>query len=340
MKKEKKIGFSIIIAVSLILLVLALSNYISAILSGLILAYLFFPVYEFLKRKLKREYLSAGITLAVSIIIIILPLIFLSGVFVNQSVDFFSYIHENPIAEIIKKNTGDSWISEKAEALLEQKSIDNSIRNFIESSLSFMVQSIPSIVGSISGIIIKLFIAFAIMFFALIDEWRFIGFLESFLPFKEKNLKKLEKEGKKVIKTIIYGMVIVSIIQGAIGGIGFLIFGLERAVLWGAVMAVASLIPFIGAFLVWVPASIYLFFSGDIFGGIGLFLYGMIIVGYSDNIARMKIFSSIGNVHPVITLLGILIGLPYFGIMGLIIGPLIIALFTLLLKIFREEYVD
>jgi predicted PurR-regulated permease PerM len=134
--------------------------------------------------------------------------------------------------------------------------------------------------------------------------------------------------------------VFVALIQGVVGGIGFLIFGLEGYVLWGFVMALLSLFPVIGAFLVWVPASIILLISNKIWQGIGLFLYGAIIISYIDNISRMKVFASIGKIHPLITLFGILIGLPYFGIIGIIMGPLLVALFLALLKIFKKEYID
>src|SRR5690606_2079117 len=134
-----------------------------------------------------------------------------------------------------------------------------------------------------------------------------------------------------------YGLIILGIIQGIIAMIGYLIFGVEEAVLWGLITAAASVIPFVGTMLAWVPLSILLMANGDMFNGIGVFLYGLLIVGSSDNVFRFLLQKKMASTHPIITVLGVIVGLSLFGFWGLIFGPLLISLTLLISKIYKEE---
>jgi len=133
--------------------------------------------------------------------------------------------------------------------------------------------------------------------------------------------------------------------QGVIGAIGFIIFGVGSPIFWGMMMAIFALIPFLGTAIIWVPASLILLIKGFLSNngwmigkGIGLFLYGLLIVSTLDNIIKPKLIGHKGKIHPAVVLLGILGGLNLFGFIGIFIGPIILAVFIALSKVYSDEY--
>ena len=143
---------------------------------------------------------------------------------------------------------------------------------------------------------------------------------------------------------VIYGSLIIAIIQGMLGGIGFWVVGLPSPLIWAIVMIFAALIPYIGSSIIWFPAALILIFSGYvdsepilIIKGAGLILYGTFIIGLIDNILKPKIIGDKGGLHPVLVLLGVIGGLNLLGFIGIIIGPIILAMLVTFIKIYEEE---
>jgi predicted PurR-regulated permease PerM len=129
------------------------------------------------------------------------------------------------------------------------------------------------------------------------------------------------------------------LIQGVLAGIGFWIFNVQNPVIWGIVTGICSFIPFVGTMAAWVPIALLTFANGDINNGIGITLWGLIVIGLSDNVIRMILQKHLGDAHPLLTVFGVIVGLNMFGFLGLIFGPLIISLFLLLVKIYVKEFV-
>jgi len=336
-KKQTKTIFNVVILIVIAVVVLAMSKFLAAIFSGLILAYVFYPVFDKISKKIKSDKIAASITLVLTSIAVILPVILLISIITVQGLNFYSIIQKTDILETLKNYISNPEVVSYIQEFIGNSNTQNTILSLVQSSVSVLTKGIHTTIWYMSNLILGIFIGLAVMFFALIDRGKFIKFLESFLPFSKKNLKKLENESKNVIKAVLYGEIPIALIQGSIGGIGFAIFGLGGAALWAIVMAILSFFPFVGTSLVWVPASIYLYFAKGPMFGIGMFLYGLFIVSYVDNILRMKIMSSFGKIHPLTTLFGILIGVMQFGIIGLVIGPLFLALLLRVLHIMKEE---
>ncbi|MBD3355366.1 AI-2E family transporter [Candidatus Woesearchaeota archaeon] len=333
---QKKIVFSLFILAAFILIIIALKSFLTAIFSGLILAYLFYPVFDKIKRKAKNETFSALVTIAISLIVIILPFALLSSILAAESVSLYDQVQETDLISGLKDYMANKGFS--SESFFEDINIQSSLQDLIKNSVLYLTKSIRSVLGFLSNFILNLFVVFIVMFFAMLDKGKFIEFIESFFPFSKKNRERLKDRCTSIVKTVVYGIGLVAVIQGTLGAIGFYIFGLEGAALWGLVMGLCSIVPILGTALVWVPAGIYLLVTKSVAAGIGLLAYGAIIISYSDNISRMKLFSSFGKIHPLVTLFGILMGVPYFGILGFILGPLLLALFVILLHIFHKEY--
>jgi predicted PurR-regulated permease PerM len=150
----------------------------------------------------------------------------------------------------------------------------------------------------------------------------------------------LASETKRVVKANALGIPLISIIQGLTATLGYFIFGVDEWALWGFLTGVFAFFPVVGTMLVWVPLVVYTYVSGDSGMAIGLGLYSIIVTGNVDYISRITIMRKLGDVHPVITVLGIIIGLGLFGFIGLVFGPLLVSYIILLFKIYMNEFVD
>jgi predicted PurR-regulated permease PerM len=126
--------------------------------------------------------------------------------------------------------------------------------------------------------------------------------------------------------------------QSIVALIGFIIFNIEQPFFWAVVVFVGSVIPFIGTVIGILPVFIITLATGDNFQAWGILIYGIIVVGTTDNLLRLVILKKLDNVHPLITLIGVIVGVPLFGFIGLIFGPLLISLFLIILKIYKDEY--
>lgn len=134
------------------------------------------------------------------------------------------------------------------------------------------------------------------------------------------------------------GIPLVAIAQGIIALIGFLIFGIEEPFFWFVIVTIGSMIPFVGTFIGIIPVFLISLSSGDTFQAWGILIYGIVVVGTTDNIVRLYVLKKLDDVHPLITLIGVIVGVPIFGFIGLIFGPLLISLFLSLVKVYRKEY--
>ncbi len=147
-------------------------------------------------------------------------------------------------------------------------------------------------------------------------------------------------EAHRGLRAVFVGQMLTSIIQAVVGGIGFLIAGVPGAILWTAVMAILALLPVVGAFLVWIPAGIYLLVSGEIGWGIFLLLWGALVVSNVDNFVRPKLIGDRSGIHPLFVLVGVLGGVAAFGFIGLFLGPVLVGVTVSVLKVWEEEYLD
>ena len=150
----------------------------------------------------------------------------------------------------------------------------------------------------------------------------------------------LASETKKIVKANTLGIPLISIIQGAAATLGYFIFGVKEWALWGFLTGVFAFFPIVGTMLVWIPLVIYTYTSGNSVMAIGLLFYSLIVTGNVDYIARITIMKKMGDVHPVITVLGVIVGLGLFGFIGLVFGPLLVSYIIVLFKIYMNEFVE
>ena len=164
--------------------------------------------------------------------------------------------------------------------------------------------------------------------------------LIDYLPLDNDNLKEVGTEMQSVVRSNAIGIPLVAIAQGIIALIGFLIFGIQEPLFWFVIVTIGSMIPFVGTFIGIIPVFLITLSSGDSFQAWGILIYGVVVVGTTDNVIRLYVLKKLDDVHPLITLIGVIVGVPIFGFIGLIFGPLLISLFLTLVKVYRKEYSD
>lgn len=186
------------------------------------------------------------------------------------------------------------------------------------------------------------FIAIGLMYFMLyymlINRKELKGILISYIPLGEHNIRLIGEEGDESVKSNALGIPLVAFFQGIVALIGYLIVSVPDPLFWFVITAIGAMIPFIGTSLGILPIAILLYSQGMNWQAIFILIYGFTIVGITDNLLRLYILQRLSSVHPLITLFGVIVGVPLFGFIGLIFGPLLISLFLLILKIYKNEY--
>ncbi|WP_308992328.1 AI-2E family transporter [Mariniflexile litorale] len=221
-----------------------------------------------------------------------------------------------------------------------EQSLGYNITDQIDASSisSGLSKSITSVLGSTFNSFIAISIMYFLLFYMLINRKKFREILIQYIPINKDNLKTLGSEMYEMVRSNALGIPLVAIAQGIVALIGFLIFGIESPFFWAIVVTIGSMIPFIGNFLGTIPVFILALSNGDTFQAWGVLLYGIIVVGTTDNLIRLYVLRKLDNVHPLITLIGVIIGIPLFGFIGLIFGPLLISMFLLIVRIYKNEY--
>ena len=211
---------------------------------------------------------------------------------------------------------------------------EKSLANSLDQTIAF----IPSLLNSTLNLLTNLITMLFFLYYLLYHGAEVEKTLFRLIPLKDANTAMLAFETKKMVKANAIGIPLISIIQGSVATLGYFIFGVNEFALWGFFTGVFAFFPVVGTMVVWVPLVIYMYVSGETWNATGLLLYSLLITGNIDYVARITIMKKMGNVHPVITVLGVLIGLGLFGFIGLIFGPLLVSYIIVLLRIYMNEF--
>jgi predicted PurR-regulated permease PerM len=278
------------------------------------------------KRKWNKS-LTALLFILISIIFFAIP-IFLSIELLSRKI---ATILNNP-NELIQNG---KIIGNKIEALIGIPLLtDQNLVAFQKKVTSIM----PGILNSSLNILSNFTIMFILLYFFLMNGTEIEKLLNHFIPLKKQNIELLSSETKSMIKANAIGIPILAVIQGIIATIGYWIFGVHDFVLWGFLSGVCSLIPIVGTGIIWVPLVAYFFATNNISSGIGLTIYAIVLITNIDYVARITILKKLIDVHPLITIFGVIVGIGLFGFWGVIFGPLLFSYFIILIKIYISEF--
>ena len=328
---------------------LIIKPFITAVLTGVIFSYIFYPLYSRINKKIPKKNVSSLIASLLVILIITLPLFFMLNTISRQVQETYTFSKQMLVSGkfLAPCEPVDKPICKTANYFVN-KINDPQVKYYIDTTIKDVTNkiqgSIFDILLSIPIFLLNMFIVLFIMFFLFRDGKMFVDKIERILPLKDKYRKHVFKRLNDMAYAVIYGSIIIAMIQGTLGGLGFLVFGLPSPLLWGIVMIFAALIPYVGSSIIWFPAALLLIFNGYvnventlIIKGILLMLYGIFVVGTIDNILRPKIIGAKGGLHPILVMLGVVGGLKFIGFIGIVVGPIILAMLVTFIKIYEEE---
>lgn len=198
---------------------------------------------------------------------------------------------------------------------------------------------VKGLLQGMSSFFLNAFIILFLLYFMLRGYDQFEAAVEELLPFTGKNKRTVSSETISIVKSNAIGIPVLALVQGVFAYIGYLIFGVENALLFAVLTTFTTIIPVLGTMIVWVPMAIIMGINGDWLNAILLGAYGFIVIGGVDNVARLLLQKQMANIHPLITIFGVFIGLSLFGFWGVIFGPLILSLIVLFINLYRHDYV-
>ena len=320
---------AIIIALA-IFISLGLHHIIGGFLGAIIFYVIFRPLNIYLQEKKNwNKTLSTALILILSFFCMIVPIFFVIKMLSDQ---VMYYVNNPELVETMLKNINDFATNQ----LNDPNLIDRTV-NTLKSEAAGVV---TNIINTSANTFVQLVIMYFTLYFAIKNFRAFESGIVQYLPFKKADSHRIGYELRNMTYSNILGQGCIAIIQGTLLGIGFLIFGIDNAVFWGVIGVFLAMIPFFGTPLVFVPAGLIQISNGNVGSGVGIILYGYLLVTMIDNFIRAAIGKRIANTHPLITVIGVVIGFPLFGILGLLFGPLLLSLFIILVKIYKTNQAE
>ena len=316
-----------------------------ALMLGAVFSGIVYPLYRrFLISTGGRSTVASMLTLLITLVVILLPLILLLGLVAEQAItiaqDLKPWIEQrlqNPSEHHISLP---AWFPFAEDLKPYRTDIMTKAAELASNAGQFLGGSLIKLTEGTAIFFLYLFIMLYAMFYFLTDGPALIKTIMGHFPLSYDDKKKMMQVGLSVSRATIKGTLVIAVIQGALGGLGFAAVGIDNFVFWAAVMAVLSVVPGIGSMLVWVPVVVYLMTTGQMVEGVGLLLWCALIVGSVDNVLRPVLVGRDTEMPDLLILLSTLGGISFFGAAGLVLGPMLAALFITVLAIYNRVFAD
>ncbi len=316
---------ALLIALLTLAVVVGLSPYATGLIGIPVLYVVFAPVHGWLARR-TNPHLAATLVVVLGIFLIAVPGASFAGLVVNEAQEIAgNAIHSPLLGRVAQLRIGTIDLGPRIAALGENL-------------VSWIGSSAFGLLGTATRLTLNLTISFFGLFYLLLTPGRTWKAVQPYLPFSAENTEKLRTRFQDITISTVIGTGLTAVAQGLLVGLGFWVVGLPSAVFWGVVTMVFAILPVVGSGLVWGPAAIAVAFDHRYVAAAGLALWGLIVVGNVEYVIRPIVFRRWANIHPLVTLVGALAGVGYFGLLGLLVGPLAISYWFELIKMYREEY--
>jgi predicted PurR-regulated permease PerM len=339
-----RIFFGVITLLVLYYSYLIIKPYLLNIFIALVLFFTAKPLYAALTRLLRGyKVLASALTCLILLLVILIPLFSLMGIIATQALEFSSQVSKG-----IQNGQLWAWVSAKVDAIklylthlnLPVPPGDINLAEIVKTAVTkasaFIYTNAIGLIKGFTVFFFDLLLVLFIAFFMFLQGDDFILAIKGLSPLDPAHNDEILRETEVTIKATLWGTVIVAVAQGALGGVGFLLFGLPQPAFWGTVMIPAAVIPVVGSTIIWGPAAVYLIFTGHIGAGVGLIIWGGVVVSLIDNILKPILMKGSGETPSIFILFSILGGLTYFGMIGFILGPLILSFLLSLLRIYQK----
>ena len=318
-------ALAIITALGILILV-ASAPFVPGLLGAPVLGVVFTPLHTWLTKRNLKPATSATIVLAVALLGVLLPALALSALIISELPSVFTGPGmQSIIARISAMHIG-------------SLDVGTELAKTTGSIASWASQQAMGIAGGVGRAVINLVIALLGLYYLLVQGDGMWDAIAARLPFSHTTTERLRNRFRGVTEATLVDIGVTAVLQGTLVGIAFWLTGISPAALWGALAAVASVIPVLGGSLVWLPGVAVLAANGHTGAAVALALMGLIIISNIDNVVRPIVFKRVSGIHPLITLVGAFAGVQYFGLAGVLLGPLALAYFFEMLSAFNEEY--
>jgi predicted PurR-regulated permease PerM len=322
-----------------------IGGFLEALLLAAVFSGILYPLYLWFQRVSGgRNALSSILTLLVSLMVIIVPLLFLLGLVAEQAIGVTEmvrpWIERHIDSSTINNLTLPEWVPFVDKLAPYTDEISAKIAEIAGKTGMIFASNLARVTEGAAVFFLNLFVMLYAMYFFLIKGPTLMNKILSYVPLMKFDKQKMIEVGLSVSRATVKGTLMIGIVQGMLGSIGFAVAGIASSVFWGAVMAILSVLPGIGAMLVWVPAIAYLLITGNSIAGIGLFVWCAVVVSTADNFLRPVLVGRDAQMPDLLILLSTLGGLALFGASGLVLGPILAALFMAVLTIYSTVFAD
>ncbi|MDR2886007.1 MAG: AI-2E family transporter [Rikenellaceae bacterium] len=324
-KQIRQVGFVILMVFLLCLMIFKLNYFISAALSGFTLYMLLRTPHRKLVARGWPKLLATITLLAVSVILLLGVGGGVVSILLPKIMAFKPQIvvdNVNSIYDFVLTKTGFNIFS----------------KDVVDKAVQSLGTIIPNIFTATGSVVVNGFMSFVLLYFMLQGNRNMEEGFADRLPFKDESIDLIRHQTHNIVMSNAIGIPVIVIGHSIISGLAYWALGAGDPVVWGLITGLAGLVPVVGTAAIWIPLAINLMIGGDIWQGLVLIAYGALIVANTDNVLRMVLLKKYANVHPLVTLFGIILGLNLFGFWGIIFGPLMISGFMLMLKIYRMEF--
>jgi predicted PurR-regulated permease PerM len=346
--KKFRTAFVLVLVVAVSALFLAVTwPFLKPLLLGALLAGLFRPFYQWVTRLLGgRRSLGAVITLLVLFIVVVSPISAFLGVVVQQALDV-----SDQAIPWVRQHFGSAstfnahdWLVQRFPALANhvpsQEELVQSVGAAAKATGALLVAAASRVTAGTAAFLLDLFVMLYAMFFFLKDGERILEKIFYYIPLSHEDEALMLQRFSSITRATVKGTLVIGVIQGALAGVAFWVAGIGGAAFWGTIMAILSIVPGIGAALIWVPAVIYLFITGQVLAGTLLLGWCAAVVGTIDNILRPVLVGKDAKMPDLLILVGTLGGLFLFGPIGFIVGPIVCGLFLTVWTIYGATFKD
>jgi len=331
-KNTKKFAAIIFVLILIVLAFLILKPILISIILGLMLAYIFYPVYVRINKIIKEKNISALIICIILLAIIFLALWYLVPILIKQTFEFYAYTQKvdllSPFRKIFPTIFSTPEFSSQATI---------SVNNSIAQLSKFILEGLINLVLSLPKLLLYILIIFFTLFFSLKEKENILKAIKGISPLTPSAESEFFRQSKDITNSIIYGHIVIGLIQGVLTGIGLFVFKIPNAALLTLLSIFLGILPMVGPSIVWIPASIYLLFIGRIGAGIGFLVYGLVILSWIDILLKPYIVSKRAKLHSFIALIGMIGGMFVFGVAGLLIGPLVLAYLIIIINFYKHK---
>ncbi|RTQ50950.1 AI-2E family transporter [Hymenobacter gummosus] len=309
------------------LMLFGLAQYLTAFLAAGILFVVFRPLWVALvhRRRWNRQLVTIGI-LVLTVVVLVIPFYALSSMLINRLIVFV----QNPdqVLDVLHRVEQATGVK-----LTEQQNA----RELLQQSAGQVSRWLTTLASSALNVVLVVGLMLFTLYYLFMQETYFLIGLRRYLPFRAETMDELGESLKNTVQANVLGQALVALVQGTLTGLTLWIGGVPDPLFWGVVAVFMAFIPMLGTPLVWGPAALYQFAHGEKAAAIGILAAGLIVIINIDNVLRIFLAKRMGDIHPLVTLIGLVLGLEIFGIIGLVVGPLLVSYFLVLMEVFRRE---